>query len=315
MSEIEADDLALLAESFGAAMREQPGPSEVDAALFGLGWGELLRTSERQGAAVAFSALGADGAVAGILDDVMLVGLGLEPSADTALILPGPGSSDPPGHTDTVSGLAGARLQSASTAIVARADGSVVAADAAAVRPQPGAGIDPAGAFQRVEARLGRTAPRAVSGSWAEALGAGRHALAHQLVAASRWMLAVAREHALSRVQFDRPVSSFQAIRHKLAEALVEIEAAASVAAAASDAADPLLDMLAKSLAGKAALTAARHAQQVLAGIGFTDEHPFQLRLKRVLVLDAVLGSAASLPADIGRALLAEGTAPKLIEL
>ena len=55
-------------------------------------------------------------------------------------------------------------------------------------------------------------------------------ALAHELVGVSRRMLALAREHALERVQFDQPIAKFQAVRHRLAETLVAIETADAVA-------------------------------------------------------------------------------------
>ena len=57
-------------------------------------------------------------------------------------------------------------------------------------------------------------------------LAAGRRALGWWLVGTSRAMLALARQHALDRVQFGRPVASFQAVRHRLAETLVAIEGA-----------------------------------------------------------------------------------------
>ena len=140
-------------------------------------------------------------------------------------------------------------------------------------------------------------------------------ALAHQLIAASRWMLDAARTHAIDRTQFGRSVASFQAVRHKLAESLVAIEGADSVAGACTDDVDPLLAAVAKSLAGKAARTSATHAQQVLAGIGFTTDHEFHLWLKRTLVVDTVFGSASSIPTEIGAELLAAGRAPRLLEL
>ena len=95
----------------------------------------------------------------------------------------------------------------------------------------------------------------------------------------------------------------------------MHIEGAAAVAEAADDPVDPLLAALAKSLAGQAARATATHAQQVLAGIGFTTDHPFQRWLKRALVLDVVLGSSTSLPGEIGAELLRRGDAPRLVEL
>ncbi|WP_156768001.1 acyl-CoA dehydrogenase family protein, partial [Mycobacterium sp. E1386] len=85
------------------------------------------------------------------------------------------------------------------------------------------------------------------------ALHAGRRALGWWLVGASRAMLALARQHALDRVQFGRHISSFQAIRHRLAETLVAIEgaeAALHVAAQAHDH-DGLAALLAKAAAGQ----------------------------------------------------------------
>ena len=56
-----------------------------------------------------------------------------------------------------------------------------------------------------------------------------------------------------------------------------------------------LTALLAKAAAGKAALTAAKHCQQVLGGIGFTAEHDLHHHVKRVLVLDGLLGSSREL--------------------
>src|SRR6185437_4307493 len=77
-------------------------------------------------------------------------------------------------------------------------------------------------------------------------MGAGRHALGWWLVGAGRAMLALARQHALDRTQFGRPVASFQAIRHRLAETLVAIEGAEATLVAAAGEPDELACLLAK---------------------------------------------------------------------
>jgi alkylation response protein AidB-like acyl-CoA dehydrogenase len=59
----------------------------------------------------------------------------------------------------------------------------------------------------------------------------------------------------------------------------------------------------------------ARHAQQVLAGIGFTTEHAFHRFLGRTLALEGLLGSADAIALDVGRRLLVERRVPTLIEL
>ena len=154
-----------------------------------------------------------------------------------------------------------------------------------------------------------------MSGSWTEAVRAARAAVAHQLIAASRVMLEQARQHAVDRVQFGRAIGSFQAVRHKLADTLVAIEGAAAVADECHDSCEPIMAAAAKSLAGKAARSAATNAQQVLAGIGFTTDHPFHLGLKRVMVLEVLFGSSRTLPTEIGNILLAQRSAPRLVGL
>ena len=146
-------------------------------------------------------------------------------------------------------------------------------------------------------------------------VGPGRHALGWWLVGAGRAMLALARQHALDRSQFGRPVASFQAIRHRLAETLVAIEGAEATLLAAAAEPDELSFLLAKAAAGQAALTASRHCQQVLGGIGFTAEHELHRHIKRALVLDGLLGSSRELTREAGATLRAKGFAPRLVQL
>jgi Acyl-CoA dehydrogenase, C-terminal domain len=148
-------------------------------------------------------------------------------------------------------------------------------------------------------------------------LAAGRRALGWWLVGTSRAMLALARQHAMDRVQFGRRIGSFQAIRHRLAETLVAIEGAEATldVAAQPDGDDTLATLLAKAAAGQAALTAARHCQQVLGGIGFTAEHQLHHHVKRALILDGLLGSARELTREAGATLRLKGFAPRLAEL
>lgn len=151
----------------------------------------------------------------------------------------------------------------------------------------------------------------------AATLHAGWRALGWWLVGTSRAMLTLARRHAVDRVQFGRHISSFQAIRHRLAEALVAVEGAeATLQAAAECDEDPgLAALLAKAAAGQAALTTARHCQQVLGGIGFTAEHPLHHHIKRSLILDGLLGSARELTRQAGKTLVTTGSAPRLAQL
>jgi hypothetical protein len=152
-------------------------------------------------------------------------------------------------------------------------------------------------------------------------LAGGRLAVGWWLAGTGRAMLGLARTHALDRVQFGRAIGSFQAVRHRLAETLVALEGAeaalqaAGQAATGQAAADDLGTLLAKAAAGQAALAAARHCQQVLGGIGFTAEHGLHRHVRRVLVLDGLLGSAAELTREAGALLRGCGRAPRLVHL
>ena len=108
--------------------------------------------------------------------------------------------------------------------------------------------------------------------------------------------LAVA--YAATREQFDRPIGSFQAIKHLLADMLVRAEVArAAVYAAGAHLDDPEsvdLDRAvagAKVLAGEAAIVNGKSATQVFGGMGFTWEVDVHLYLKRAWVLDTHFGS------------------------
>ncbi|WP_309060681.1 acyl-CoA dehydrogenase family protein [Streptomyces sp.] len=154
---------------------------------------------------------------------------------------------------------------------------------------------------------------RRVAAGGAVPLAEGRRALGWWLLGTGRAMLALARRHVLDRHQFGRPLASFQALRHRLAEAYVGLEGAEAVLTATGD--DDTCALLAKAAAGRAALTAARHCQQALGGIGFTAEHDLHRHVKRALVLDGLLGSARDLTREAGSLLLREGRTPRLVDL
>lgn len=113
--------------------------------------------------------------------------------------------------------------------------------------------------------------------------------------------VAAATEYSKGRSQFDRPIGSFQAVKHMLAEAVVRGEVArTAVHAAAVTLDDPGVGDLdravagAKLLAGEAAIKNARTSVQVHGGMGFTWEVDAHLYLKRAWVLDTVFGTCAA---------------------
>jgi alkylation response protein AidB-like acyl-CoA dehydrogenase len=110
--------------------------------------------------------------------------------------------------------------------------------------------------------------------------------------------LAVA--YAKERVQFDRPIGSFQAIKHICADMIVRTEVARAAVYAAGARLDegtdrPGFDRLvsgAKLVAGEAAIANGKAATQVFGGMGFTWEVDVHLYLKRAWVLDTHFGPA-----------------------
>jgi hypothetical protein len=295
---METAERALLAETVNEAIS---GETDVDAVLAELGWLEMLAAEPDDAVAIVFGALGATNATATALDDVIVAALGFEPRPSLAALLPPFGEWDAP----QTHGIASARVTRADEIVVA---GEVV--PVASVEATPLRGIDPAAGLFAVT--LSPTTARA---TWETAVARARRAIAHQIAGATRAMLDLARTHAIERVQFGRPVARFQAVRHRLAEALVAIESLDAALVAATDAPGPETAALAKVIAGRTAHTVATHCQQVLAGIGFTTDHPFHRFLKRTMLLDGLFGTADEVVVDIGRRLLATRTVPTLIEL
>jgi hypothetical protein len=321
---IDADERAAMEATVRGALGEAvAGGADADPVLAKLGWLELLSDHPDDALGIVFGGLGATNAAASALDDVVASSLGHEPRADLAVLLPRFSGWDPPGGTGAADrpaeGLATARIAGAKQVLVAggtAAEPWLTVAPIAAAELRAVRGIDPAAGLHEVRVHAGAAAAaRLAPATWAAAVALGRRAVAHQIAGACRAMLDLARAHALSREQFGRPIARFQAVRHRLAEALVALEALEAALGAARDEPRPETAALAKAVAGRTAHAVAKHCQQVLAGIGFTAEHPFHRFAKRALALEGLFGSADAIVLDVGRRLLAARRVPTLIEL
>jgi alkylation response protein AidB-like acyl-CoA dehydrogenase len=180
---------------------------------------------------------------------------------------------------------------------------------------RPVSGIDPSAGVVEVTADHVAATIGEDPLPWVDAVALAQLAVSNEILGAARTMLALARDHAVDREQYGRPIGRFQAVRHRLAEALVAIQAADAVLTAAVDDPSPELTGVAKSLAGRGARIAARHCQQVLAGVGFTAEHPFHRYYRRVLLLDQLFGSSHALTSELGGRLLRSRTLLALLPL
>jgi alkylation response protein AidB-like acyl-CoA dehydrogenase len=120
--------------------------------------------------------------------------------------------------------------------------------------------------------------------------------LAAEQVGGAQKCLEMSVEYAKVRVQFGRPIGSFQAIKHKCADMLLEVESAKSAAYyamwAASELNDelPVVASLAKAYCSDAYFHAAAENIQIHGGIGFTWEHPAHLYFKRAKSSELLLG-------------------------
>jgi alkylation response protein AidB-like acyl-CoA dehydrogenase len=130
-------------------------------------------------------------------------------------------------------------------------------------------------------------------------LDLGCVALACEQVGVAERALEMARDYALLRAQFGRPIGSFQAVKHKLATVLLEVEAARSAAWYGLWAADwqrdqlPVVASIAKATCSAAAYLAAAENIQVHGGIGYTWEHPAHLYFRRATTSRMWLGDPA----------------------
>ncbi len=120
--------------------------------------------------------------------------------------------------------------------------------------------------------------------------------LAAESVGLAAWCLDTAADYAKVREQFGRPIGSFQAIKHKCADMLLEVESAKSAAYYAGWCAAELNDelpsvaSLAKAYCSDAYFHAAAENIQIHGGIGFTWEHPAHLYFKRAKSSELLFG-------------------------
>jgi len=124
-------------------------------------------------------------------------------------------------------------------------------------------------------------------------------ALSAELIGVARWCLDTAVAYSKERVQFGRPIGSFQGLQWMMVDAALDLEraaAAVSYAAMCVDAGDPDRHRavhVAKAEAGLAARHTARTGTQVLGGIGYTWEHDMHLHLRRAFAGDAMFGQSS----------------------
>ncbi|MFD5895466.1 acyl-CoA dehydrogenase family protein [Streptomyces sp. NPDC060366] len=129
---------------------------------------------------------------------------------------------------------------------------------------------------------------------------AGAGLLASEQLGLAEWCLEETVRHTRERHQFNRPIGSFQALKHRMAHLWLEVVSARAAARSAADALAtdspdaPLAVAVAQAYCGRVAVHAAEECVQLHGGIGMTWEHPAHLYLKRAKSGEIALGSTGS---------------------
>jgi alkylation response protein AidB-like acyl-CoA dehydrogenase len=276
------------------------GVTELPVPASGATWREAAVVAEEMGRAVApVPYLGVSMATAALL------AAGEGPGAETAvLVAPLSARQAPAGATVT----SVADALAADVLIVPAADGFyAVPAAEATIEPVLSLDLTRRLADVTVDVSRGRRLDVDPAVAWDRAWTAGVVLLASEQLGVAEWCLSTTVEYVKTRYQFGRPVGSFQALKHRLAELWVAVTQARAVARyAAGCLADDDPDLavaasLAQAHCAPVAVKAAEECVQMHGGIGFTWEHPAHLYLKRAKSAAIALGTP-----DWHRARLAE---------
>ncbi|MEU7001123.1 acyl-CoA dehydrogenase family protein [Nonomuraea sp. NPDC046570] len=124
-----------------------------------------------------------------------------------------------------------------------------------------------------------------------ETLTLGAALLASEQLGLAEWCLETTIAYGKERYQFARPIGSFQAIKHRLADLWLDVVRARAAARNAADDPAPLPAAVAQAWNGEVAVRVAEEAVQLHGGIGMTWEHPLHLYLKRAKADEIALGT------------------------
>jgi hypothetical protein len=323
---VTVDDPRLIRESLVHLLETTP-PESLSRELEETGWHELHAADTAGAIGTLFEAQGevlVSSPMLCVLFGLELIG-GQASDAQSIALIPLPGAPVLPPATVRTDGSVQVRACSIGAfdgdrviAAASEPEGTVAVLqiDTTELDRQPIAGLDPWLGLSRFEgiadpsgvALLASDATRA----WDHAVAVCRLALSHELMAAADCAMALAVEHAKLRTQFGQPIGAFQAVQHRLADATVALATAQLSLEEGWRNPGWHHAALAKALAGRAARETCRQAQQVLGGMGFSWEHPFHRKLRRMLTLDLILGSCTEIEREIGAELRDNRTLPEL---
>jgi hypothetical protein len=298
--------IELLAHTLREVFTAHSGGPALTTALDELGWDDVSAADPATATSLLFTEHGRALANSRLLDDIVLDTLAPALPSDEgnrAVIYCGPNYALTLGALDGFTEL-----------MAIDGSGVVRLPSADSVTTQPIRGFDYSSGWLR--AQIAAEAPALSIGEVGkQAVAAARRALCAEIIGTCEAALAAATAHTTARVQYQRPLASFQAVRHRLSESHVAVESArAALAVAWSDGGDNAA-RLAKLRAGRAQAEVMRHAVQVFGAIGLTREHNLHRYVTRAAGLDYLLGGHAELAEEVGTALLAGADLTPMITL
>ncbi|MFE2985735.1 acyl-CoA dehydrogenase family protein [Streptomyces sp. NPDC055092] len=301
---LDAATRELLSSTLRELFAAHPDGTGLADALADLGWADVLAQDPAGAVTLLFTEQGAALAASSLLDDVVLGELPDGPAqllyscGDTGVLL----RPYDPDH---------------GTVLLSDDDSTARVLPPGALAPRPLTGFDTAHGRFTAALPAGDTAPGTglAADDRRRAVAAAHRAIAAELIGVSRAALDLAREHTSARVQYGRPLASFQAVRHRLSEAHVAVESARATLDEAWQDGGALAARVAKIRAGQAQETVTRTALQVFGAMGLTLESPLHRYVTRTAHLDLLLGSHRALTERTGAELLAGAVVAPLVTI
>jgi alkylation response protein AidB-like acyl-CoA dehydrogenase len=175
----------------------------------------------------------------------------------------------------------------------------------------PAPGIDPDQGWTHVKGPMAAFEPVAEGAlaeqAWSTWCAVRDRALAAEVVGLTQAILDLAVSHVTTREQFGRKLGSFQAVRHALADAMVQLEAAREAVSVAHASDSAWSAQAAWALAACAHRVTLRHAFQVSGAMGLTWEHSMHRYARRAMALELLSGPPSQRLEQIGKGLVGLG--------
>jgi hypothetical protein len=295
------DDLKELVQSSVQQALAQ-GSDDIGTALAEFGWAELAEADEAFAFTSLFEEQGRQAADTDALDVVTMALLGLNVSG--AVIWPIGRAPEAASASEgmSVHGVALRPVAESGRTIFVPVGGTLHVLAPSSLEETPLGGMAADARWVRVQAHGDGVF---FQGSWPEIERRCRLAIGSELVGLSQRIIDTAVEHVSARRQFGRPIGTYQAVRHRLAEAYAEMVGAQALIAGAWEDGSADAAIVAKAVAGTAHDVVSKQAIQVCGAIGLSEEHELPSLVRRGFALDALLGASRPVPSKFGNRILA----------